>query len=81
MTLCYGLIPYHFHFKKKLYIGTRGGFIMLQVARISTNPSSNSVSNSFNQLILETLSQKKNLETCMMKMTLKIECIGMEEPV
>ena len=83
MTLCYGLIPYHFHFKKKkLYIGTRGGFIMLQVARISTNPSSDSVSNSFNQLILETLSQKKkNLETCMMKMTLKIECIGMEEPV
>ena len=32
---------------------------MLQVARISTNPSSNSVSNSFNQLVLETLSQKK----------------------
>ena len=55
---------------------------MLQVARISTNPSSDSVSNSFNQLVLETLSQKKkNLETCMMKMTLKIECIGMEEPV
>ena len=54
---------------------------MLQVARISTNPSSDSVSNSFNQLILETLSPKKNLETCMMKMTLKIECIGMEEPV
>ena len=48
---------------------------MLQVARISTNPSSNSVSNSFNQLILETLSQKKNLETCMMKMASKIECI------
>ena len=50
---------------------------MLQVARISTNPSSDSVSNSFNQLILE---------TCMMKMetkgALKIECIiRMEEPV
>ena len=33
---------------------------MLQVARISTNPSSDSVSNSFNQLILETLSKKKS---------------------
>ena len=32
---------------------------MLQVARISTNPSTDWVSNSFNQLILETLSQKK----------------------
>ena len=57
---------------------------MLQVARISTNPSSDSVSKNFNQLILETLSKKKkkkNLETCMMKMALKIECIRMEEPV
>ena len=32
---------------------------MLQVARIPTNPSSDSVSNSFNQLILETLSKIK----------------------
>ena len=32
---------------------------MLQVARISTNPSTDWVSNSFNQLILKTLSQKK----------------------
>ena len=57
---------------------------MLQVARISTNPSTDWVSNSFNQLILETLSQKKKkkiLETCMTKMALKIECIRMEEPV
>ena len=50
---------------------------MLQVARISINPSINWVSNSFNQLILE---------KCMMKMeskrALKIECIiRMEEPV
>ena len=32
---------------------------MLQVARISANPSSDSVSKNFNQLILETLSKKK----------------------
>ena len=63
--------------KYKSYFGTRGGFILLQVARISINPSTDWVSNSFNQLILE---------TCMMKMetkrALKIECIiRMEEPV
>ena len=33
---------------------------MLQVARISTNPSSDSVSKNFNQLILETLCKKKS---------------------